>query len=46
MRDSQPSNRAFASDAEILDPCCHAWNRLFDQPWQIVELRDWRTGFD
>ena len=28
---------------DILDHCCHAWNKLVDQPWTIMSigLRDW-----
>lgn len=38
MRDNWLSNRIFASYADILDHCCHAWNRLVDQPWRIMSL--------
>lgn len=38
MRDNWLSNRVFGSYADILDQCCHAWNRLVDQPWRIMSL--------
>ena len=38
MRDNWLSNRVFASYADILDHCCHAWNMLVDQPWRIMTL--------
>ena len=32
---------------DIVDHCCHAWNKLVDQPWRIMSigLRDWAHGF-
>jgi hypothetical protein len=47
MRDNWPSNRVFLSYTNILDHCCHAWNRLVAQPWTIISigLRDWAYGF-
>jgi hypothetical protein len=32
---------------DIVDHCCHHWNRLIDQPWRIMSigLRDWTHGF-
>ena len=43
MRDNWLSNRVFSSYADILDHCCHAWNKLADQPWRIMSLglRPW-----
>lgn len=43
MRDNWLSNRVFRSYDDILDHCCHAWNKLVDQPWKIMSigLRDW-----
>jgi transposase len=43
MRDNWLSNRIFRSYEDILDHCCHAWNKLVDQPWTIMSigLRDW-----
>jgi DDE superfamily endonuclease len=47
MRDNWLSNRVFQSYEAIVDHCCHAWNRLVDQPWRIMSLglRDWAHGF-
>ena len=47
MRDNWLSNRVFQSYDDILDHCCHAWNRLVEQPWAIMSigLRDWAHGF-
>jgi hypothetical protein len=47
MRDNWLSNRVFLSYTNILDHCCHAWNRLVAQPWTIISigLRDWAYGF-
>jgi transposase len=43
MRQNWLSNRVFSSYADILDHCCHAWNKLVDQPWRIMSLglRPW-----
>lgn len=43
LRDNWLSNRIFASEDDIVDHCCYAWNRLIDQPWTIMSigLRDW-----
>ncbi len=38
MRDNWLSNRVFGSYADILDHCCHAWNKLIDQPWRTMAL--------
>ena len=38
MRDKWLLNRVFASYADILDHCCHAWNELVDEPWRIMSL--------
>jgi len=47
IRDSWLSNRIFASYNDIVDHCCHAWNKLIDQPWRIMSigLRDWAHRF-
>jgi transposase len=43
MRDNWLSNRIFQSYDDILDHCCHAWNKLAEQPWSIMSigLRNW-----
>ena len=47
MRDNWLSNRVFQSYEAIVDHCCHAWNRLVEQPWTIMSigLRDWAHEF-
>ncbi len=47
MRDNWLSNRVFRCYDDIVDHCCHAWNRLVEQPWTIMSigLRDWAYGF-
>jgi transposase len=47
MRDNWLSNRVFTSYENLLDHCCHAWNKLIDQPWTIMSigLREWDHGF-
>ncbi len=47
MRDNWLSNRIFTSYDNLLDHCCHTWNKLIDQPWTIMSLglRDWAHGF-
>ena len=47
VRDNWLSNRVFQSYEAIVDHCCHAWNRLVDQPWRIMSigLRDWAHRF-
>ena len=47
MRDNWLSNRVFHSYEDILDRCCHAWNKLVAQPWRIMSLglRDWAHRF-
>jgi hypothetical protein len=47
IRDNWLSNRIFRSYANILHHCCHAWNRLADQPWTIMSigLRHWAHRF-
>jgi transposase len=46
MRDNWLSNRVFQSYDAIVGHCCHAWNRLAEQPWRVMSigLRDWATG--
>ena len=43
IRDNWLSNRVFRSYDDILDQCCHAWNKLLDRPWTIMSigLRQW-----
>ena len=43
MRDNWLSNRIFSSYDNVVDHCCHAWNRLIEQPWRIMSigLRQW-----
>ena len=43
IRDNWLSNRVFRSYTDILDQCCHAWNKLLDRPWAIMSigLRQW-----
>lgn len=47
MRENWLSNRVFKSYRQIVDICCHAWNKLIDQPWKIMSIgrRDWVHGF-
>jgi transposase len=47
MRDNWLSNRVFRDHDEIVDHCCHHWNRLTEQPWRIMSigLRDWAHRF-
>jgi transposase len=47
IRNNWLSNRIFRSYDDILDHCCHAWNRLINQPWAImtIGLRNWTHGF-
>jgi transposase len=47
MRDNWLSNRVFQNYDDIVDHCCHAWNKLTDQPWRIMSigLRSWAQGF-
>ncbi len=47
MRDNWLSNRIFRSYDDIVDHCCYAWNKLVDQPWNIISigLRDWAHAY-
>ncbi len=47
MRENWLSNRVFHSYANIVDHCCHAWNKLVDRPWTIMSIgcRDWAYRF-
>ena len=47
IRDNWLSNRVFQGYDDIVAHCCHAWNKLTDQPWRIMSigLRDWAHGF-
>ncbi|MDO5758345.1 MAG: IS630 family transposase, partial [Rhodobacterales bacterium] len=38
MRDNRLSNRIFGSCDEIVDHCCHAWNKLISQPGRIMSI--------
>lgn len=38
MRQNRLSNRVFTSHSDIVDHCCHAWNRLVGQPWRIMSI--------
>ena len=46
MCDNSLSNRIFKSYDDIVDHCCHAWNKLIDQPWRIMSIgmREWAHG--
>jgi transposase len=46
IRDNWLSNRIFTSYTDIVDHCCHSWNKLVDQPWRIMSLgmRSWAHG--
>ena len=44
MRDNWLSNRVFGSYDEIVDHCCHAWNKLVEQPWEDHVYRPARLG--
>jgi transposase len=43
IRGNWLSNRVFSSYDDIVDHCCYAWNKLVEQPWNIMSigLRDW-----
>jgi transposase len=47
MRDNWLSSRVFKSYDDVVDHCCHAWNKLIGQPWRIMSigLRDWAHEF-
>jgi hypothetical protein len=47
MRDNWLSNRVFRHHDDIVDHCCHAWNKLISQPWRIMSigLRKWAHGY-
>ena len=46
LRDNWLSNRIFPSYNDIVDHCCHAWNKLAEQPWRIMSIgmRPWAAG--
>ena len=46
MRDNWLSNRIFRCERDIVDHCCHAWNKLIEQPWliMVIGLRNWAHG--
>jgi hypothetical protein len=41
------SNRIFRDHDDLVDHCCHAWNRLVAQPWRIMSIgiRNWAHRF-
>jgi putative transposase len=47
MRDNWLSNRIFSSYEALISLCCEAWNKLIDQPWNImsIAMRDWAHRF-
>lgn len=47
MRGNWLSNRIFDSYKNIVDHCCHAWNKLIAQPWRIMSIgfQDWVYEF-
>jgi transposase len=47
LRENWLSNRIFTSYDNLVDHCCHAWNKLVAQPWTVMSLglRDWAHGF-
>jgi len=46
MRQNWLSNRVFKTYDEIIELCCHAWNKLIDRPWLIMSigLRNWAVA--
>jgi transposase len=38
MCDNWLSNRVFKSYDDIVDHCCHAWQKLQKQPWKIISI--------
>ena len=38
LRDNWLSNRVFRDYDDILDHCCHAWNKLAEQPARIASI--------
>lgn len=38
MRENWLGNRIFQSYADILDPCCEAWNKRIAQLWRIMSI--------
>jgi hypothetical protein len=47
MRDNWLSNRIVTSYDNIVDHCCHAWNKLVDQPLRTMSIgiRKWAHEF-
>ncbi len=47
IRDNWLSNRIFTDYDDMLAHCCHAWNKLIEQPWKIISIgmRDWAHKF-
>ncbi|MDE1146685.1 MAG: IS630 family transposase [Azospirillaceae bacterium] len=46
MRDNWLSNRIFQNYDDIVEHCCHAWNKLVEQPYRIMSIgrRQWAHG--
>jgi DDE superfamily endonuclease len=46
-RENWLSNRVFATEDDLVDHRCQAWNKLQAQPWRIMSLGlcDWAHGF-
>jgi transposase len=47
MRDNWLSNCVFSDHDDIVDYCCHPWNRIISQPWRIMSIgqRKWANGY-
>ena len=47
LRENWISNRIFTSYDNLVDHCCHAWNKLVAQPWTVMSIgmRDWAHRF-
>ena len=52
MRDDWLSNRVFRNHDDIIDHCCHGWNRLISQPWHakqpaaVLKSEELSLGYD
>jgi putative transposase len=38
LRDNWLSNRIFKSYDDLVDHCCHTWNKLVEQPRRIMSI--------
>jgi hypothetical protein len=38
MRDNWLSNRGFSDHDDIVDHCCHTWNRRINQPGRVMSI--------